>query len=123
MQYAFKSIVFALLFTTSATHADTLFGVYAGAGTWQQEFGGEVDSGLIAVDVENDLGLDDDDNLILYVALEHGVPVLPNVRGQHFSIDVDSSSVLSRNIEFNGQVFNVSDSVNTTVEFSQRNVA
>jgi len=103
----------------SAAHADTLFGVYAGAGSWEQETSGTVVSALSSVDVEDDLAIGDDRSTVLYVALEHGVPFLPNVRAQHFGIDLDGSNVLSRTIEFNGQVFSVSDAAVTVVDLSQ----
>lgn len=107
------------LLPLSAAQADTLFGVYAGAGTWEQESSGEVVSALSRVDVEEDLAIDDDRSAVLYVALEHGVPLVPNVRAQRFGIDVDGSNVLSRTIEFNGHLFSVSDAVNTAVDFTQ----
>ncbi len=99
--------------------ADTLFGIYAGAGTWEQQFSGDVSSGLSTVDVEDDLALDDDSNTVFYVALEHGVPFLPNIRAQHFSMDVDGSNVLSRSIEFNGETFNLSEDINTAIDLQQ----
>lgn len=107
------------LLPLGAAQADTLLGVYAGAGTWQQEYSGDVTSGISTVDIENDLGIDDDSNTIFYAAIEHGLPILPNVRAQHFSLDVDGRNVLSRTIEFNGEVFAASDSVNTVVDLSQ----
>ena len=113
------SILALSLATAGTVQADTLFGVYAGAGTWQQSYSGEVRSGISTVDLEDDLGLDDDDNVILYAALEHGVPLLPNVRAQYYTLDVDAGKTLSRTIEFNGDVFNLSDSVNTTVDLTQ----
>ena len=99
-----------------STSADTLFGIYAGAGTWEQQFSGDVSSGTSAVDVEDDLALDDDSNTVFYVALEHGVPLLPNIRAQHFAIDVDGSNVLSRSIEFNGETFELSEDINTAID-------
>lgn len=99
--------------------ADTFFGVYAGAGTWQQEFSGDVTSGPTRVDVENDLGLADDSNNIFYVAVEHPLPLLPNIRAQHMAMEVDGSNVLSRSIEFNGDTFTVSDTVSTVVDITQ----
>lgn len=109
----------AALLPFSAVQADTLFGVYAGAGTWEQESSGEVVSALSSVDVEDDLAIGDDSSTVLYVALEHGIPMLPNVRAQHFSIDVDGSNVLSRDIEFNGQVFSISEALDTVVDLTQ----
>lgn len=99
--------------------ADTVFGIYAGAGTWQQEFGGDITSGPTAVDIENDLGLDDDTNNVFYVALEHPIPVLPNIRAQHFTMEVDGQNVLSRTIEFNGNTYTLSDTVSTLVDITQ----
>lgn len=110
----------ALALLPMASHADTLFGFYAGAGTWQQSYAGDIDSGLVAVDVENDLGVTDkEDNVVLYAAIEHPIPLLPNVRAQYFNIETDGNNVLDRTIEFNGQTFTVSDTVDTSVELSQ----
>ena len=114
-----SSILCCLALISTPVYADTVFGVYAGAGTWKQELSGNVTSNISRVDIEDDLALDDDDNTVLYVAVEHGLPFLPNVRAQHFAIDVDGSNVLSRTVEFNGQTFTLSDQVNTAVDLTQ----
>ena len=103
----------------SVAQADTVFGIYAGAGTWQEDYSGDIGSGTSNVDIEDDLGIDGDDSAVFYLALEHGVPLLPNIRAQHYSLDVDGNNVLSRTIEFNGQVFNLSDAVTTVVDLSR----
>lgn len=123
MRYAVFGALFALVFLVpNQSRADTLFGIYAGAGTWQQEYSGDVTSGLAAVDIEADLAIEDDTNVVLYAALEHGVPVLPNVRAQYFNIDVDGNNVLNRTIEFNGRTFTLADAVATNVELTQSDV-
>ncbi len=109
----------ACLLISPMAQADTVFGLYAGAGTWQQESSGDVRSSLTAVDIEDDLGIEDDSNMVLYFAIEHGLPMLPNLRAQHFAIDVDGDNVLSRSIEFNGQTFTVADAVATNVDLTQ----
>ena len=112
--------IFALsVLPFGAVQADTLLGLYAGAGTWQQQLSGDISSGISDVDVEDDLGLDDDDNAVFYLAFEHGVPVLPNIRAQYFTIDVNGADVLSRTVEFNGQVFALNDAVTTVVDLAQ----
>jgi len=116
---ALAGILISGLLPMAVANADTVFGIYVGVGTWQQEYSGDVVSGISSVDIEDDLGLDDDDNAIFYAAFEHGVPLLPNIRVQHFSLDVDGRSVLSRTIEFNGQVFPITDAVSTVVDLSQ----
>jgi outer membrane protein len=119
------SIVCALipaLLLAAPVYADTVLGVYAGAGSWQQEYSGTVASGLVDVDVEDDLALDDENNNMFYAAVEHGVPLLPNVRLQYVEISPAGDSVLTRPIDFNGAVFNMSDPVATDVELSQTDV-
>ncbi len=116
---AATSLALGLAISAPNLHADTLLGIYAGAGGWQQEFSGDVTSGVTEVDVENDLGVEDETNNVFYVAVEHGVPVLPNIRAHHFDIDMNGNNVLSRNIDFNGQTFTLSDTVVTEVDLSQ----
>lgn len=103
-----------------AVQADTVFGFYAGAGTWQQEYSGDVQSGLTRVDVEDDLGMtDDDSNIVLYAAIEHPIPVLPNLRAQYLKVDTSGENVLDRTIEFNGETFIISEALSTSVELTQ----
>ncbi|MFT7654244.1 MAG: outer membrane protein [Limisphaerales bacterium] len=109
--------------TPFVVRADTVFGFYAGAGTWQQGYGGDVTSGLTEVDVENDLGLDDDErNVVLYAALEHPLPGLPNIRAQYMKMDTSGDNLLGRTIEFNGQSFTVAEAVNTQFDLTQTDV-
>ncbi|MEM9623134.1 MAG: TIGR04219 family outer membrane beta-barrel protein [Pseudomonadota bacterium] len=114
-----SSLALSLVCFSSTATADTVFGIYAGAGGWQQEFSGEVTSTSVDVDVETDLGIEDDTNNVFYVAVEHGLPILPNLRGQHFEVNVDGDNVLSRTIDFNGQSFTLNDSVVSELELSQ----
>lgn len=99
--------------------ADMIFGIYAGAGTWQNQTSGEVTSGPTDVDVDDDLGLDDELNNVYYLAVEHPLPGLPNIRLNYADVAVTGDNVLSRTIEFNGQVFDVSDAVASDVAFEQ----
>lgn len=102
-----------------AAQADTLFGLYSGAGTWLQEAGGDIASGISTVEVESDLALEDQNGTVFYLALEHGVPVLPNIRAQHFAIDLSGENTLSRDIEFNGEHYQLADTVATEFYFRQ----
>ncbi len=109
----------ALATLSGAAQADTLFGVYAGAGTWQQSFSGDVASGGERVDVEDDLDIGNDTNNVLYLAVEHGVPVLPNVRLNYSDVAGDGRNLLTRSVEFNGQVFSLAENVASEVNLTQ----
>lgn len=51
----------------SLAQADTV-GWRIGANSWQQNFEGDVQNGPSVIDIEDDLGFDDDDGLSFYVA-------------------------------------------------------
>lgn len=109
----------AALLTAGTANADRLFGVYAGAGVWQQEYSGDIASGAEDVDVERDLDLDDQNSNVLYFALEHGVPVLPNLRLNYADISTDGRNTLTRTVAFRGQTFTVSDEVRSELDLTQ----
>lgn len=109
----------ATLLFAGAAQADTLFGVYAGAGVWQQEYSGEVASGGEDIDLERDLDIRDQDNNMLYLAVEHGVPVLPNLRLNYTDLSTDGRNDLSRTVTFRGEVFTVTQDVRSQVELTQ----
>jgi outer membrane protein len=121
MKFSFIRAAFiaALALLVSPVYADSVFGIYAGAGSWQQEYSGDVTSGIVDVDFEDDLALGDEHNNVFYVAVEHGVPVLPNLRFGYVDLSASGDSVLTRPIDFNGSVFNVSDSIVTDVDLTQ----
>lgn len=109
------------LVMAGAVQADTLFGIYAGAGVWQQEYSGDVASGddALDIDVQRDLDLGQEENNVFYFALEHGVPVLPNVRVNYAEISTSGQNALSRTITFRDETFSVSEDVSSELDFSQ----
>lgn len=118
------TIVFAALTLNGVSaHADTVLGIYAGVGTWQQNYGGEFASGGAAIDVEDDLGFDDDTTNFFYVALEHPIPQLPNVRVQYSELDLNQTATLTGDIDFNGISFPAGTDVGTIVDVRQIDTA
>ena len=102
-----------------SAQADTLLGIYAGVGTWKQDYSGDAPAFGTTVDLEDDLGFTDETNNILYAALEHGVPVLPNIRVQHSNISIDADNMLSRTIDFNGVTFPLNETIATELDLTQ----
>lgn len=111
----------AALCGSAAAHGDSVFGLYAGAGVWKQEYSGDVASRDedFAVDVESDLALDDERNNVFYLAIEHPVPVLPNLRASYTDISTSGRNVLSRTITFQGETFTADEEVSSDLELTQ----
>lgn len=89
--------------------------LYAGVGVWQPEFSGQL--GDTDTDLD-DLGFDDTDVNVFYVALEHPVPVLPNVRVELADIDESAVGTISESFTFEGVTFDASAEVQTDIELS-----
>lgn len=119
-----KKILAASLLSLASTAvtANPIFDVYAGASYWNQNYDGFVrDLDATAnteIDLENDLGFDDDDGNVFYVAFEHPIPLIPNIRLQQTSLETDANGSVSQNFEFNGEMFSISDDVASSIDLS-----
>lgn len=97
---------------SESSHADTILGVYVGAQVWQTDTsGGFADSSSTA-----DFSFDDESNTALYIAFEHPVPFIPNVKINRTSLDNTGSTVLTTNFTFDGQLYTANSEVNSDVE-------
>ncbi|AZZ91211.1 TIGR04219 family outer membrane beta-barrel protein [Hahella sp. KA22] len=86
----------------NGAYADTI-GLFAGVSGWNADFTGDVQSGSESVDLENDLGLGDDTFIQGYVAFEHFVPGLPNLRLQYTELSQNGQGTLTKT--FDGVTF------------------
>lgn len=82
--------------------ADTILGVYAGAGQWQAEYSG--DAGDPNIDV-GALGLEESDNNFYYIALEHPVPLIPNIKVQKVDISSQQTARITQTFTLDDETF------------------
>ena len=109
----------ALAFAASTASADFI-GVYAGATYWSPSFGGEFrsDGSQGMIDVDSDLSYSSDSANAFYVAFEHPVPLLPNIRVERTNLSHSDDSQLNRTIEFNGETFTQGSEVNSKFDLT-----
>ncbi len=100
-----------------SAQADAL-GISIGGALWTQEPSGQfADSSLgsncalTCIDLQSDLGLDEEDSEMYWVAFEHPIPILPNIRLEKTDLQSSGVNTLSRNIAFDGEIF----TANTTI--------
>jgi len=94
-------LIMASSLLSNSVYADAL-GVYVGGGVWDYDSSGTfgVNGGINSViDVESDLGFDGDQEGYVWIAFEHFIPILPNVRFEAATIS-DAGSAGS--LIFNG---------------------
>lgn len=91
-------------------------GINFGAYSWQQEYSGTAQSGTDVLDFNQDLGFDDDTNTSYYVAIEHPIPILPNLKIAHTNMDTTATGNISADFDgvtFDGTVITDSDLTHT----------
>ena len=89
--------------------ADTIFGLFAGAHMWQPSLEGTIGQSDNGFDVSGEFNGGDSDSLSLYLAVEHFVPLIPNVLVRTTPINwtgnsESASGTLGGTITVNGEV-------------------
>ena len=92
-----KKLIAASLLAAAplASQADIL-GAHAGAYVWQQKWSGDVRANGDSLDVERDLGYDDDSGSSFYVALEHPIIFIPELRLQRTELEISERNDFQR---------------------------
>lgn len=102
------------------THADTVFGIYAGAGTWQSEYTGDIGNPSTSA---NDLGMSDNNNNFYYIAIEHPIPFLPNIKVQQNNITSKQTSMIENNLSIGDITYSGGSTVTTDFDLSYTDAA
>jgi len=104
--------------SVSVSSQADIIGATAGAYMWKQSWEGDVKAGSQSIDMNDDLGYDDETGKSFYVALEHPVPVLPNIRLQHTSLDISEKGTLTKPYTFDGKGYLVGEEVDSTTDLT-----
>jgi hypothetical protein len=76
-----RSIIVVVITLVPITAVADFIGLYVGGGSWQASPEGSI--GRTDINLQSTLNLDEQNNQFVFVALEHPVPLLPNIRLQH----------------------------------------
>lgn len=104
--------------------ADTILGIYAGAGVWNASFDGEINgeyNGDTTITTDQ-LGVDSSNNTFMYVALEHPIPVIPNIRLSVTDLTTDGSGSVDEAFTFQGITYTTNTPTNTEIDLSHTDV-
>ena len=75
---SFRSLLIVAITLSPLTAAADIVGLTIGGGSWQASPEGSI--GRSDIDLESTLNLDEQNNQFIFIALEHPVPLLPNIR-------------------------------------------
>jgi len=117
-----KKTVLALgvLFTAASlsAQADTFLGLYVGAQAWNMETqGGFSDDGI-----NTQFTFDDKSTSSFYVAFEHPVPLIPNLKVQKTKLDTNGDIVLDADFTFGGEAFTLNTAVLSDIQLDSTDI-
>ncbi len=112
---AAKISFISLALTCQYAAADTIFGIYAGGGNWQGDYSGTAGDPGVST---GDLGMKESNNAFYYIAIEHPVPLLPNLKVQHNDITSAQTSTINNNFSIDEVYFPAGTSVRTDFDLS-----
>ena len=95
--------------------ADTVFGIYAGAASWQADYSGDIGNPSASA---SELGLKDDNSQFYYIAIEHPVPFFPNIKLQQNDISSRQTGTLTQGFSLDNTNFPAGTQVSTDIDLS-----
>ncbi len=102
----------AMLGMASMASGAPLIDVYGGIYTWNAKPSGTIGShGKESVNARGDLGFGSDNTAVMYIGLEHFVPMVPNVRLRHMTLKDSANGTLGANVEMDGRHFAANSAV------------
>lgn len=106
-----------VFFASSAT-ADTIAGVCIGAQGWNTSTsGGFADSSSTA-----NFNFDDETNGAAYIAVEHPVPFLPNLKVNYTGLDTSGVTNLESSFTFDGNLYTAESDVTTNADITSTDI-
>lgn len=114
------SVVFGVMLasTSFTSHADSVLGVYAGAQVWYMETEGNFfDEATSNIEIQN-FNFDDETQGSFYIAFEHFVPLIPNIKVSHTQLSTSGVTPLTSSFSFNGEVFDLDSSISTDADIT-----
>jgi outer membrane protein len=114
MKHSVLMLALAGSLVTTAAQADTLLGLYIGADGWRTST-----DGSFANDEQlQSFNFNDKTQSSYYVALEHPVPLLPNIRLQHNQLESNGVTALNASFSFAGETFAVDTDIANQVDLT-----
>ncbi|GAB57218.1 TIGR04219 family outer membrane beta-barrel protein [Rheinheimera nanhaiensis] len=114
MKHSVLMLALAGSLVTTAAQADTLLGLYIGADGWRTST-----DGSFANDEQlQQFNFNDKTQSSYYVALEHPLPLLPNLRLQHNQLETNGVTALNASFSFAGETFAVDTDIANQVDLT-----
>lgn len=95
--------------------ADTLLGLYIGGQIWSNEASGSFGEGA---DNQSVFEFDDENQGSFYVAFEHPIPLIPNIKIASTALDTVGGTKIASRFKFDGVTYDANSTLDTTLDAS-----
>ncbi|AOE49234.1 TIGR04219 family outer membrane beta-barrel protein [Kangiella sediminilitoris] len=113
-----KLLTATTILVASGTASADFIGLYAGTENWNYDAEGIISTGGGDIDLNQDLGFSDNDDNTYYVAFEHPVPFLPNVKVQQTNLEGKATGTTTQSFIFNDLAFPQGSAVASAYDLS-----
>ena len=112
------AIALAACLGAGQASADTVYGVYAGFHSWDMDAEGSFGSVNNGVTSSATFDFKDERQNSYYLAIEHPVPLLPNIKVVRNELDTTGTGTVVGTFEFGGTTFSTTSGLKTDVDLS-----
>lgn len=112
------AIALAACLGAGQASADTIYGVYAGVHSWDMGAEGDFGSVINGVESTATFNFEDDSQTSMYLAIEHPIPLLPNIKVVRNQLETSGSGTVVGTFEFGGIDFTTTAGLQTDVDLS-----
>ncbi|MGL6160108.1 TIGR04219 family outer membrane beta-barrel protein [Microbulbifer sp.] len=110
-----QSLILSTALISGTASADTILGFDASAGVWQPSYSGNL--GVDDFDVD-EFSLAEDNITFIQAALEHPVPLIPNILVAHSSVETDGTAMLESDVTFDDETFTANTEISANMDLS-----
>ncbi|MBL4764120.1 MAG: TIGR04219 family outer membrane beta-barrel protein [Colwellia sp.] len=114
MKKTIMAVSLAALLCTSA-QADTLLGLYIGGHMWVNQAEGSFGEGS---DNQAAFNFNDENQGGFFVAIEHPIPLIPNIKIASTTLDTVGGATISGSFTFEGETYSANSALDTTFDAS-----
>jgi outer membrane protein len=105
------------LFSPFFVFADTL-GLEVGVTQWNYQYSGNIASLGEAIDIEQTLGFSKENQPEFWLSLEHPIPLLPNIKVMHTSLQSISRYTIKKHFTFNQKSFEINSNIRSEINLT-----
>lgn len=112
----------ALAFASSSAMALPGLDLWAGGYSWNTEYTGSVSATPLDLDLQNNLGLEDSSNNVIWAAFEHPIPLIPNLQVKQTTLETDGMGALTQDVTFAGETVQASQDLQSSLNLNHTDV-